>query len=205
MKLITFFFRIIRKGLRKIKNIYFYAKTLILFSLLGVEKKSFRTKGTPIVDISKGHIKIGDKFRMNNGNLANAIGFSTPCVLRVENANLTIGDNVGISQTTIIAIGADITIGNYVLMGGGVKIYSTDFHSLNYKNRRDTSEDRTYRKSLPVHIGDDVFIGAGSVILKGVSIGNRSIVGAGSVVTKNIPPDEIWAGNPAKFVRKIHV
>ena len=49
-----------------------------------------------------------------------------------------------------------------------------------------------------------MFIGANSIILKGVTIGERSIIGAGSVVTKNIPDDEIWAGNPAKFIRKIN-
>ena len=52
-------------------------------------------------------------------------------------------------------------------------------------------------------IGEDVFIGAHSIILKGVTIGARSIVGAGSVVTKDIPADEVWAGNPAKCIRKL--
>lgn len=52
-------------------------------------------------------------------------------------------------------------------------------------------------------IEDNVFIGARCIILKGVTIGENSIVGAGSVVTKSIPANEIWAGNPAKFIRKI--
>ena len=51
-------------------------------------------------------------------------------------------------------------------------------------------------------IKDDVFIGAYSFVLKGVTIGNNSIIGACSVVTKNVPDNEIWAGNPAKFIRK---
>ena len=55
----------------------------------------------------------------------------------------------------------------------------------------------------PVRIGEDVFIGAHSIILKGVTIGDRSIVGAGSVVTKAIPADEVWAGNPARCIRRI--
>lgn len=50
-------------------------------------------------------------------------------------------------------------------------------------------------------IGHDVWIGFGSIIKAGVTIGTGSVVGAGSVVTKNIPPYEIWAGNPAKFIR----
>ena len=57
---------------------------------------------------------------------------------------------------------------------------------------------------MPIIVGDDVFVGANSIILKGVIIGARVIIGAGSVVTKNIPSDEIWAGNPAKFIRKVN-
>ena len=52
-------------------------------------------------------------------------------------------------------------------------------------------------------IEDNVFIGAHSTILKGVRISKNSIVGACSVVSKNIPPNEIWAGNPIKFIKKI--
>ena len=53
------------------------------------------------------------------------------------------------------------------------------------------------------NIENNVFIGANRIILKGVSIGDLSIIGAGSVVTKNDLSDQIWAGNPAKFIRAI--
>lgn len=52
------------------------------------------------------------------------------------------------------------------------------------------------------HIMDGVFIGANSIITKPLTIGENSIIAAGSVVTKNIPPNEIWGGNPAKFIKK---
>lgn len=53
-----------------------------------------------------------------------------------------------------------------------------------------------------VYIGDDTFIGTGTIISKDVRIGKICIIGAGSVVTKDIPDNEIWAGNPAKFIKK---
>ena len=84
--------------------------------------------------------------------------------------------------------------------GGNVFIWDTDFHPLNFIDRR--KNDYTATISASINVEDDVFIGANSIILKGVSIGKRSIIGAGSIVTKNVPNDEIWAGNPAKFIRK---
>lgn len=57
--------------------------------------------------------------------------------------------------------------------------------------------------SAPVVIGNNVFIGMDTLVLKGVTIGDRAVVAARSVVTKSIPADEVWGGNPAKFIRKI--
>ena len=145
----------------------------------------------------------GGYFSMNNGMSGNQIGFNTPCIFRCEKAHITIGENVGMSQTTLIAKCADITIGNNVKLGGGVKLYTSDFHSLNFEYRRDWTIDREHRSSAPITLEDDCFIGAGTIILKGVTIGARSIIGAGSVVTKSIPKGEIWAGNPARFIKKI--
>lgn len=87
------------------------------------------------------------------------------------------------------------------MIGGNCKIYDTDFHSIDYTNRMKKPDPTV--KCEPVHIKQGAFIGACAVILKGVTIGEKSVVGAGSVVTKSIPDGEIWAGNPAKFIRKI--
>ena len=53
-----------------------------------------------------------------------------------------------------------------------------------------------------VVIEDDVFIGIGAIICNSVIVGKGAIIGAGSVVTKNIPPYQVWAGNPAKFIKE---
>ena len=57
--------------------------------------------------------------------------------------------------------------------------------------------------NMPVHIGENVWVGAGAVILPGVSIGNDSVIGAGSVVTKDIPANVVAVGNPCRVLRKI--
>lgn len=114
---------------------------------------------------------------------------------------LIIGHNVGLSSTPITCY-HQITIGNNVKIGGSVCIYDTDFHNLNPYIRNNKELDKKTAIKLPVLIQDNVFIGAHATILKGVVIGENSIIGACSFVTKNIPPNEIWAGNPAKFKKK---
>ncbi len=118
-------------------------------------------------------------------------------------ACLTIGDYTGISNTSIFCQ-QKITIGNHVNIGGGCMIFDTNFHSTNWYDRRDRRKDIEKRKTSPIHIGDYVFIGARCIIMKGVTIGDHSIVAAGSVVTKDIPADEVWGGNPARYIKKIN-
>lgn len=115
---------------------------------------------------------------------------------------LVIENNVGISNSAIICH-EGIYIGEYTFIGGSCKIYDTDFHSLTLNERVKSKDLGT--KTKPIRINSGAFIGAHSIILKGVSIGQNSVIGAGSVVSKNIPPNEVWAGNPAKFIKKLNV
>lgn len=85
-----------------------------------------------------------------------------------------------------------IFIGNNVAITAGVKILT---HYL------DPSQKGRIFRIGEVHIEDDVFIGVNVIICNSVTIGKGSIVGAGSVVTKDIPPYQVWAGNPAKFIK----
>lgn len=176
------------------------------FRLLGngVEYKNIYTNGIPYVMVSiGGKLKIGTNFKMNNGIKGNPIGCYDSCTFFVDKgAELIIGNDVGISQTAIICH-EKIRIEDQVKIGGGVKIYDTDFHSINPKIRA-SKDDTSFKIKAPVLIKKNAFIGAFSIILKGVTIGENSIVGAGSVVTKSIPDNEIWAGNPAKFIKNIN-
>ena|SRR3569833_1305243 len=164
--------------------------------------KNLKSAGVPVIDVwERGKFSIGDNFSMNNGGRFNIIGRQQPCYFIVYNdAVLKIGDNVGISATALICF-KGITIGNNVKIGGNVAIYDTDFHSLDKNYRRNGADDVKNTQCREVVIEDDVFIGAHSIILKGVTIGEGAIIGAGSVVAKSIPKNEIWAGNPAKFIK----
>ena len=77
----------------------------------------------------------------------------------------------------------------------------TDFHSLDFKKRICIPDTDIKTGSIVIKKG--AFIGSHSIILKNVTIGENSIIGAGSVVTRDIPANEIWAGNPVKFIKKI--
>lgn len=113
-----------------------------------------------------------------------------------------IGDNSSISSYTTIFATFGVKIGCNCLISSNVGISSYN-HVQNSINRRDV-ENEDYKYSKPVTIGNNVWIGLNACILPGVTIGNNSIVGSGSVVTKNIPDNEIWVGNPAKFIKKIN-
>ncbi|WP_218917258.1 acyltransferase [Niabella ginsenosidivorans] len=150
---------------------------------------------------SGGQFIIGKNFSMHNGIKGNPIGSYNKCTFFVDKgARLTIGDHVGISQAALICHHS-ITIGNDVKIGGGVRIYDTDFHSLDAAIRAG-KDDILHKAKAPVVIGNNAFIGAFSIILKGVTIGQNSIIGAGSVVTRSVPDNQIWAGNPAKFIKE---
>lgn len=150
--------------------------------------------------ISGNGISLEKGVEINSGYRFNPIGGDTRTILVTRGqGKIAIGENTGISNSAIVAY-RSVKIGKNVLIGGSCKIYDTDFHSLDEKIRiTQPLEDITAK---PVVIEDGVFIGAHAIILKGVTIGKGSIVGAGSVVTKSIPPGEIWAGNPARFIRK---
>lgn len=153
---------------------------------------------------------IGNDFYMTNGDAINPIGSNLRGTFYLEpGANVTIGDNVGMSSTRLW-IAQGLTIGNNVSIGAGVLIIDTDCHPLDCRMRRSDKEQHFSQEqihaatqSAPVVIEDDVWIGAQTIILKGVTVGARSVIGAGSVVTKSIPADCIAAGNPCKVIKSL--
>jgi len=92
---------------------------------------------------------------------------------------------------------APIHIGDRVFMAPSVHLY-TATHPIDARAR---SAGEEYAR--PIYIGDDVWLGGGTIVNPGVTIGARSVIGSGSVVTKDIPADVVAAGNPARIIRKI--
>jgi acetyltransferase-like isoleucine patch superfamily enzyme len=150
----------------------------------------------------KGCVRIGDNVKINSRFGSNLVGITNPAVFQcLDKGKIIIGNHCGISSP-VFSTRSSITIGNNVMIGGNVRIFDHNYHSLDFLKRRNLSEDQSDCKRAPVVIGNDVFIGTNAIILKGVTIGDRSIVGAGSVVVSSIPSDEIWAGNPAVCVSR---
>lgn len=157
--------------------------------------KNFRCDGRIIIQGRGGEYSIGDNVHIISKEFLNPVGGNRTVLQTLDGGRIEIGNNTGISHATLCAR-EEIIIEDNVLIGGGVKIYDNDFHSLEYKHRMERP-DTHIRKGV-VHIKEGAFIGAHSIILKNVTIGKHSVVGAGSVVTKDVPDGEIWAGNPAK-------
>ena len=111
--------------------------------------------------------------------------------------NIKLGKNVLINYDCILLDTEEISVGDNTLIGPGTKIVTAK-HPIEAEKRRDWS---VY--GSPVRVEKDVWIGAGAVILPGVTVGARSIIGAGAVVTKDIPPDSVAVGNPARVLKSL--
>jgi len=111
--------------------------------------------------------------------------------------DIHLGHNVQFGRYCDVA--ADVEIGSYVLFGNFCRIVGKYDHT--FKEPRQLIWESVRKRENKASIGSDVWIGNGSIIVGGVQIGNGAIVAAGSVVTKDIPPFEVWGGNPA---HKIH-
>jgi maltose O-acetyltransferase len=111
--------------------------------------------------------------------------------------NIFAGENLYMNFNCVILDCARVTFGKNVFLGPNVQIYTAS-HPLQALTR-----SKGLESARPIHIGDNVWLGGGAIVLPGVSIGNNTTIGAGSVVTKNIPDNVLAVGNPCKVVREI--
>ena len=119
------------------------------------------------------------------------------CCINNAVGDVIIGDHtrVGLHNTVI----GPVKIGSHVNLAQGITVTALN-HNFADKDRK---IDEQGISTVPVTIGDDIWIGANAVILPGVTIGNHSVVAAGAVVTKDVPPHSLVAGVPAKIIKEI--
>ena len=175
-------------------------------------------------------VKFGDSIvsknfhvRFNNP-MGQCLTIGNGCILECEviyetsKSNIIIGDGVYLGGGVKLISANSVTIGNNVQISWGVTIYDHNGYSLNYKKRKSefskilknyssgnmlSEFDWNCVKSAPIIIEDDVWIGFGATILKGVKIGKGAIVGAQSVVVKDVEPFTVVMGNPAVKIKEL--
>jgi len=154
-------------------------------------------RGNPCKIINEGQIQLGDHVCLNSfpGGEFYRTGLNT----YFSHSKIKIGNNCSLNGT-LIHSRKSVVIGNDCLFGPGVVILDNNSHN--------TSIDPVVRRTgeieeSPVNIGNNVWVGMYSIIMKGVNIGDNAIIAAGSVVTKNVPSNQIFGGNPAKLIKTL--
>jgi len=173
----------------------------------------FLSKEKKIKPLENGSVIKGNIYKIHDSAI---IDIGSNCLIEgilttyTPQAHIKLGAKIFLGKNSIIGCANSIEIGNNVLISFDCVIQDSDTHSTNYLLRRNDTTDwmngtKNWKNvpTKPIKIGNDVWIGARSILLKGVSIGDGAIIGAGSVVTKNVDPFTVVAGNPAKFIKTI--
>lgn len=159
------------------------------------------------------NVFLGPKFRVYSSNRNNVVigdnCFILGRIISENEGKVIVGNNTSIRSYVSIRCSNSITIGSNVIFSFNIVVTDNNNHPLHPEDRLAmiksgmSTEFWSLKHSLnaPVIIGDNVWIGQNSFILKGVSIGNNSIVAAATVVTKNVPENSICAGNPGRIVK----
>ena len=202
--------RIILSRFFKLANGFFYflvrfikPKFIFLGSnvkLIGLEKINFSkittiSSNVKISSIGSLGLYFGNNFSIRDFSIIDSFGS-----IKKESGTLKIGNNVGVSEFCYFAIRGNIYIGDDVIFGPGVKIF-TENHSFNISNRKFRLQDEIRND---VVIGNNVWIGANVVLLPGVIIEDNVVIAAGSVVSKNIPSGSLYGGIPAKLLKNLN-
>lgn len=136
-------------------------------------------------------ITIGHNCTFNSSSRFNFRGINHPCILQTsKNGNIEIGDRCGFSGVSIVS-SISVKLGNDVMCGANVII----------GDRNDHEDKYPQWQPQPIYIGNNVWIGMNSVVMRGVTIGNNVLIGANSIVTKDIPNNAIAVGNPCKVIK----
>lgn len=183
------------------KPLWFFKNFLIL-KIANISYEQLPSIEGVIIVKNRGYISFGKGVKINSNRYGNPVGNSQKATFFCSpKGEIIIKENVSMSRVLLFSQ-VRITIEENVMLGGGVQVWDSNFHSINFIDRVLNGDSDIQSKEVIIKKG--VFIGADSIILKGVTIGERSVVAAGSIVSKDIPEDELWGGNPANFIRKIN-
>lgn len=160
--------------------------------MISLGKSTIIGNNVTINALSANGVLIGDNVTIHDNTIIECTG-----VIRNLGVGLIIGNNVGIAQNCFIQVRGNVSIGNNVIFGPGVSIFSEN----HVYDDPETPISFQGVSRMGVAIEDGAWLGTHSIILDGVSIGNNSVVAAGSIVTKNVPPFSIVAGVPAKIIK----
>ncbi len=156
-------------------------------------------RGPPeTIEIGRGVRLVSSSWRCSSTSIAQSVRLRTYST----GARIILGDGCGLNGTSITARTKMVRIGRNVLIGPDCMIVDSDFHDPWPPEGRESRPG--FERDADVVIGENVWIGARSIILKGVVIGANALVGAGSVVISSVPPNSLVVGNPARVV-KIYV
>jgi acetyltransferase-like isoleucine patch superfamily enzyme len=182
---------------RNIAGLFFVGKNVkILFcSKITCGRSVTIDDNVKIMALSKQGILIGNNVSILSNTIIDCTG-----VFNNIGEGLIIGDNVGIAQNCFIQVRANVVIGNDVIIGPNVSLFSENhlFKNINIPIRK----QGVSRKGIVIE--DGVWIGTRVVVLDGVTIGKNSVIAAGSVVNKNVPPFTVFGGVPAKFIKNLN-
>lgn len=175
--------------------------------------KNLLLKGVPVIFNKSGaKLIIGNGVTIKSSFLSNLVGLYQRTIIctRVADAEIIIGNNVGISGATIYAR-KGVYIDDNTCIGGNCKIIDNDFHPIEWEKRnklmseRKGMEEHELILAKAIHIGKNCFIGCNTIILKGTTIGDGCVVGAGAVVSGNFENNSVIVGNPGKVIKKVKV
>jgi acetyltransferase-like isoleucine patch superfamily enzyme len=173
---------------------FFIKSSFQSFGKRSIVKPFLNFSQAKFISIGK-NVNIGNSCRITVSN-----NFGKLKTKSTNKTKIKIGNHVDIGNNTFISANNDIQIGNHVIIAPNVFI--TD-HDHGFSDITKNLHQQPLTENGHVLIGDNVFLGVKSTILKNVTIGQHSVIGANSVVTKNVPPYSIIAGNPAKIIKKL--
>jgi galactoside O-acetyltransferase len=153
----------------------------------------------PVLLVGNGRITFGEGVRFGwfgSPGFLDQYAYVEACH---DHTHVEVGDNTTFNNgVTLRAEGPGISIGRDCLFGWSVQVLDSDFHDLHPRRRTGGTPATGH-----VRIGNNAFVGANTIVMKGVTIGDDTVVGAGSVVLRSLPSGVIAAGNPARVIRAL--